>query len=128
MIDLGRIPSWQRVDSQEKREKRIPPQLQNATELKVKNPAAEITLESIDLIKKSFDMTPPVRITVDGEEVHNDALTPNKRYNFDFADKIEIWSNNVSLLHIELHGNRIAPQGAVANERKLIFAVDRASL
>ena len=67
-------------------------------------------------------------ITVDGEEVHNDALTPNKRYNFDFADKIEIWSNNVSLLHIELHGKRIAPQGAVANERKLIFAVDRASL
>lgn len=67
-------------------------------------------------------------IIVDGEEVHNDTLTPNKRYNFDFAKKIEIWSNNVSLLHVELHGKRIAPQGAVANERKMIFAVDRASL
>ena len=67
-------------------------------------------------------------VVIDGEEVHNDTLTPNKRYNFDFTKKIEIWSNNVSLLHIELHGKRIAPQGAVANERKLIFAVDRASL
>ncbi|MAA80333.1 MAG: hypothetical protein CL916_13850 [Deltaproteobacteria bacterium] len=67
-------------------------------------------------------------ITVDGKEVHNDTLTPNKRYNFDFTKKIEIWSNNVSLLHVELHGKRIAPQGSVANERKLIFAIDRASL
>ena len=67
-------------------------------------------------------------IVIDGKEIHNDMLSPNKRYNFDFQDKLEIWSNNISLLHIKLHGERIAPQGAVANERKLIFAVDRAAL
>lgn len=67
-------------------------------------------------------------IVIDGKEIYNDTLAPNKRYSFDFQDKLEIWSNNISLLHIKLHGERIAPQGAVANERKLIFAVDRASL
>ena len=40
----------------------------NAFELNVDNPAAEITLQSIDLIKKAFDMKPPIRISVNGEE------------------------------------------------------------
>lgn len=67
-------------------------------------------------------------IVIDGKEVHSDILTPSKRYQFDFQEKLELWSDNISLLNIELHGERIAPQGAVANERKLIFAIDRASL
>ncbi len=68
MIDFDLIPSLQIVDGQEKREKRIPPKLQNATELTVDNPAAEITSQSISLIKKAFTMNSPVRIFVNGEE------------------------------------------------------------
>lgn len=68
MIDFDLIPSLQIIDGQEKREKRVPPKLKNATELTVKNPAAEITSESISLIQKAFTMKSPVRIFVDGEE------------------------------------------------------------
>jgi uncharacterized protein (UPF0218 family) len=68
MIDFGLIPSLQIIDGQEKREKRDPPKLENATELTVDNPAAEITLQSIDVIKKAFSMESPVRIFVNGEE------------------------------------------------------------
>ena len=68
MIEFGLIPSLQIVDSQEKRTKRDPPKLANATELTVDNPAAEITHQSIELIKQAFTMQPPVRITVNGEE------------------------------------------------------------
>ena len=51
MIEFGLIPSLQIIDSKEKREKREPPKLTNATELTVDNPAAEITPQSIDIIK-----------------------------------------------------------------------------
>jgi uncharacterized protein (UPF0218 family) len=68
MIEFGLIPSLQIIDSQEKRVKREPPKLANATELTVDNPAAEITLQSIDIIKKAFTMHPPVRLSVNGEE------------------------------------------------------------
>ena len=68
MIEFGLIPSLQIIDSQEKREKREPPKLENATEITIENPAAEITHQSIEMIKKAFTMTPPVRLTVIGEE------------------------------------------------------------
>ena len=68
MIEFGLIPSLQIIDSQEKRVKREPPKLANATELTVDNPAAEITPQSIDIIKKAFTMQPPVRLLVNGEE------------------------------------------------------------
>ncbi len=68
MIDFGLIPSLQIIDGQEKREKREPPKLDNATELTVDNPAAEITSESISMIKKAFTLQSPVRIFVNGEE------------------------------------------------------------
>ena len=68
MIEFGLIPSLQIIDSKEKREKREPPKLANATELTVDNPAAEITPQSIDIIKQAFTMQPPVRISVNGEE------------------------------------------------------------
>jgi len=68
MIDFGLIPSLQIIDGFEKRQKRELPKLGNATELKIDNPAAEITLESIEIIKKAFSMNAPVRITVMGEE------------------------------------------------------------
>lgn len=68
MIDFGLIPSLQIIDGFEKRQKRELPKLGNATELKIDNPATEITLESIEIIKKAFSMNAPVRITVMGEE------------------------------------------------------------
>jgi len=68
MIEFGLIPSLQIIDNQEKRVKREPPKLANATELTVDNPAAEITSQSIDIIKKAFTMDPPVRLCVNGEE------------------------------------------------------------
>jgi len=68
MIDFDLIPSLQIIDGQEKREKRDPPKFENATELTVDNPAAEITPQSITIIKKAFTMNSPVRIFVNGEE------------------------------------------------------------
>jgi uncharacterized protein (UPF0218 family) len=68
MIDFNLIPSLQIVDGQEKRKKREPPKMIDTVELNVDNPAAEITPQSIDLIKKAFDMKPPIRISVNGEE------------------------------------------------------------
>jgi len=68
MIEFGFIPSLQIIDGLEKREKREPPKLADATELTVDNPAAEITSQSIDIIKKAFSIPPPVRLSVNGEE------------------------------------------------------------
>ena len=69
MLDFDLIPSLQIIDNLEKREKRESPKLSDTTiELKVNNPPAEITPQSIDLIKKAFAMEPPVRINVIGEE------------------------------------------------------------
>ena len=68
MINFDLIPSLQIIDGQEKREKREPPKLENATELTVDNPAAEITPQSIAIIKKAFTLESPVRLFVNGEE------------------------------------------------------------
>ncbi|MFQ5496674.1 MAG: GTP-dependent dephospho-CoA kinase family protein [Nitrosopumilus sp.] len=68
MIDFDLIPSFHIIDGQEKREKKEPPKLSNAIELTVKNPAAEITSQSIDVIKKAFTLHSPVRLFVKGEE------------------------------------------------------------
>ncbi|MDH5416289.1 MAG: GTP-dependent dephospho-CoA kinase family protein [Nitrosopumilus sp.] len=68
MIEFGLIPSLQIIDGQEKREKKEPPKLANAIELTVQNPAAEITSQSIEMIKNALTMQPPVRLFVDGEE------------------------------------------------------------
>ena len=69
MIDFGLVPSLQIIDNLEKRAKRESPKSQeNTTELLVDNPPAEITAQSIELIKNAFLSTPPVRIIVTGEE------------------------------------------------------------
>ena len=68
MIEYGIIPSLQIIDGFEKRKKRELLKLGNAFELKIDNPAAEITLQSIDMIKQTLEMTPPIRLTVNGEE------------------------------------------------------------
>jgi hypothetical protein len=68
MIDFDLIPSLQIIDGLEKRQKREFPKLGNASELTIDNPPAEITLQSIEIIKKAFTMNSPVRLTVNGEE------------------------------------------------------------
>jgi len=69
MIDFGLIPSLQIIDNQEKRVKREPVKPDSRyTELVCNNPAAEITPQSIDVIKKAFISKTPVRLTVAGEE------------------------------------------------------------
>lgn len=69
MIAFGLIPSLQIIDNQEKRIKREPTKNDNTyTELVCDNPAAEITPQSIDVIKKAFVSKTPVRLTVTGEE------------------------------------------------------------
>ncbi len=69
MLNLGIVPSLQIIDSQEKRKERK--SLSNKgvnTTLSCKNPAGQITKESIAAIKNGFSLKPPVRISVDGEE------------------------------------------------------------
>ena len=68
MINFDIIPSLQIIDGLEKRIKRDIIKLGNAFELKIDNPAAEITLQSIEIIKKAFTMNSPIRLTVNGEE------------------------------------------------------------
>ncbi len=68
MISFGLSPSLQIVDSLEKRNKRDLPGGYVKTILECKNPAAEITEESVSVIRQAFGMAPPVRIIVDGEE------------------------------------------------------------
>jgi GTP-dependent dephospho-CoA kinase len=68
MIKFGLDPSLQIVDSLEKRNKRNLPMGKARTILECVNPAAEITDESISIIKKAFQADVPVRIIVKGEE------------------------------------------------------------
>ena len=68
MIDFDLIPSLQIIDGLEKRQKRELLKLGNASELIIDNPSAEITLQSVEIIKKAFTLTPPIRLTVNGEE------------------------------------------------------------
>ena len=68
MLSFGLTPSLQIVDALEKRNKRDLPAGTTETVLTCTNPAAEITEESISVIRKALSMTFPVRIIVDGEE------------------------------------------------------------
>lgn len=69
MVDFGLTPSLQIIDGQEKRVKRdTPKNIDIVTNLTCDNPPAEITPQSIDIIKKAFNSESPVRITVNGEE------------------------------------------------------------
>jgi len=65
----GIIPSLQIIDAQEKRIKRDPPKsVKVSTNISCKNPAGEITEQSIEKIKQAMKSKAPVRILVDGEE------------------------------------------------------------
>lgn len=68
MIKFDFDVSLQIVDSLEKRNKRDLPESKMETILTCENPAAEITEESVSMIRKAFGMTSPVRIIVKGEE------------------------------------------------------------
>ena len=69
MIKFGIVPSLQIIDTVEKREKREAPKISvDVIDLKVENPSAEITDQSINTIKQAFSMNPPIRMIVNGEE------------------------------------------------------------
>ena len=68
LIKYEIIPSVQIVDGLEKRAKREPPAVSVKTSFSCSNPAAEITSDSIDAIKKALQSPKPVRIIVTGEE------------------------------------------------------------
>ena len=69
LLSFGLIPDIQIIDNQEKREKKqFSSKVELATKLSCKNPAGEITSQSIEIIKKAFSSKPPVKITIDGEE------------------------------------------------------------
>jgi len=68
LIKYEIVPSLQIVDGLEKRAKRELPAASVKTPLSCSNPAAEITSDSIDTIKKALQSPTPVRITVMGEE------------------------------------------------------------
>ena len=69
LIKMGLIPFLQIVDGKEKRHERdLPINDSVITTINCKNPAGEITQQSMDTIKKSLDSKPPIRIIVDGEE------------------------------------------------------------
>ncbi|MFB5646637.1 MAG: GTP-dependent dephospho-CoA kinase family protein [Candidatus Nitrosomaritimum yanchengensis] len=69
MMAFGLTPSLQIIDGQEKRVKRDTPEnIEIVTNLSCDNPPAEITPQSIDIIKKAFNSESPVRIKVNGEE------------------------------------------------------------
>ena len=69
LLSFGLIPDIQIIDNQEKREKKqFSSKVELVTNLSCKNPAGEITLQSIEIIKKAFSSKPPVRITIEGEE------------------------------------------------------------
>jgi hypothetical protein len=68
MLGFGLTPSLQIVDGLEKRAKRVLPQNKLEKNLSCDNPAGQITTQSIDVIRQAMSLTPPVRITVNGEE------------------------------------------------------------
>jgi len=67
LIGYGIIPSLQIVDGLEKRLKRELPSFYTKTTFSCNNPPAQITKESLDVIKKALQVS-PARITVKGEE------------------------------------------------------------
>jgi hypothetical protein len=67
LIKYGITPSLQIVDGLEKRFKRELPSSTAKTDFSCNNPPAQITTESLDVIKKAIKI-PPARITVIGEE------------------------------------------------------------
>ena len=69
LIKMGLVPFLQIVDGKEKRHERdLPINDSVITTINCKNPAGEITQQSMDTIKKSLNSKPPIRIIVDGEE------------------------------------------------------------
>ena len=67
LIRYGIIPSLQIVDGFEKRSKRELPSSTAKTTFSCNNPPAQITKESLDVIKKALQV-PPARIIIIGEE------------------------------------------------------------
>ena len=69
LLKMGLVPFLQIVDGQEKRVKRNIPESESIiTNLDSQNPAGEISQDSVSIIKNAFELKPPIRLIVDGEE------------------------------------------------------------
>ena len=69
LLNMGLTPFLQIIDGQEKRVKRPAPISESIiTNLDCQNPPGEISQDSISIIKSAFELKPPIRLTVDGEE------------------------------------------------------------
>jgi len=69
LLKMGLVPFLQIVDGQEKRIKRNIPESESIiTNLDCQNPPGEISQDCISIIKTAFELKPPIRLTVDGEE------------------------------------------------------------
>ena len=74
------------------------------------------------------------RIVVDGEVVfpeegsRSGKLVPGRKQSFDFAHKIELWTNRIDKIDVRHNGDRIIPQGSYNGERRMVFVKNRADL
>ena len=69
LLNMGLTPFLQIIDGQEKRVKRPAPISESIiTNLDCQNPPGEISQDSISIIKSAFELKPPIRLIVDGEE------------------------------------------------------------
>ncbi|MDG7008083.1 MAG: DUF359 domain-containing protein [Nitrososphaerota archaeon] len=65
---IGRTPDIHVIDGIERRSRRELPDVPFVRLVKVKNPAATLTLQAIEGMRKAFAGKKPVRVLVDGEE------------------------------------------------------------
>lgn len=72
MMGFGMVPHLQIIDGMEQRNRSggspMPPMPPGSTTLSVDNPAAQITEESIGVVREALRTPPPVRLQVCGEE------------------------------------------------------------
>ncbi len=68
LISFGITPDVAVIDGKERRLKRSFPPGYAATELSCRNPSGSISKDAVDVLKKALNLSPPVRVFVDGEE------------------------------------------------------------
>lgn len=68
LVGFGIVPDVAVVDGKERRYLRSYPESACAREMRCKNPAGVISKEAVDVLQQALAASPPVRVTVDGEE------------------------------------------------------------
>jgi uncharacterized protein (UPF0218 family) len=68
LIDFQIIPDMAVIDGKERRSKRSYPADYPARELRCTNPAGTISKAAVKVLQNAMQMSPPIRVLVDGEE------------------------------------------------------------